>query len=373
MKIGKVTENVRKRSILQLIKTKRQEVINGAGPGEDCAIFSLYGAHTDECVSDPGQRDMHVITCTQGGPLSLFSVEILLQKCVNILAARGAEPVAVAMQILLPEDAEEPQLKGLMQAAEAFCGLHGMQIAQADAQVTAAVQEIFVTVTAYGSGAKAADAEAAIAAANPAAANAAGVGWHTVRAAKPGQDIVISKWIGLEGTAILADRHRERISERYPAWLSEEAADFRRYLSTVPEAAVALKSGVCAMHNLSEGGIFAGLWELAEGAGVGLNIDLKKLPIRQETVEVCNHLNVNPYELLSGGSLLMTAADGAALVAAFEEAGIPAAIVGRTTDGNDRIIRNEDEVRYLDRPHVDAIYEALRDALIDKETGGKQE
>lgn len=355
MKTGKVTENVFRRSILQPIKTKRQEVINGAGPGEDCAIFSLSDA---------------LVACAQDGRISLFPVEDLLQKCVNILATRGAEPVAATMRILLPEDAEEPQLKGLMQEAEAFCGLHGMQIAQADAQVTAAVQEIFVTVTAYGSGAKAANPEAAIAAAANAAAD---VGWHTVRAAKPGQDIVISKWIGLEGTAILANRHREKISERYPAWLSEEAANFRSYLSTVPEAAVALKSGVCTMHNLSEGGIFAGLWELAEGAGVGLNIDLKKLPIRQETVEVCNYLNVNPYELLSGGSLLMTAADGAALVAAFEEAGIPAAIVGRTTDGNDRIIRNEDEVRYLDRPHVDAIYEALRDALIDKETGGKQE
>ena len=327
MKTGKVTENVYRRSILQSIKTKRQEVINGAGPWEDCAIFAL--------------SDGVLVTCTQEGPASLFPVEVLLQKCVNILAARGAEPIAATMRILLPEDAEEPQLKGLMQAAEAFCGLHGMQIAQADAQVTAAVREIFVTITAYGYGTKAADA-------------------------KPGQDIVISKWIGLEGTAILADRHRDRILERYPAWLSEEAADFRNYLSTVPEAAVALKSGVCAMHNLSEGGIFAGLWELAEGAGVGLNIDLKRLPIRQETVEVCNHLNVNPYELLSGGSLLMTAEDGAALVMALEEAGIPAAIVGRTTDGNDRIIRNEDEVRYLDRPHADAIYEALRDLLLIK-------
>ena len=340
MKTGKVTENVQRRSILQLIKTKRQEVINGAGPGEDCAIFS-----------------QGLVTCMQDGAVSLFPIEMLLQKCVNILAAREAEPVAVSLQILLPENAEEKQLKDLMKAAEKFCSQEQIQIVSADAKVTAAVREIYVTASAVGYFRKENlqnETER-----------------HTVREAKPGQDIVISKWIGLEGTAILADRHRARILERYPAWLSDTASEFRKYMSTVPEAAVAAKSGVCAMHNLSEGGIFAGLWELAEGAGVGLNIDLKKLPIRQETVEVCNYLNVNPYELLSGGSLLMTAADGAALAAAFEEAGIPAAIVGRTTDGNDRIIRNEDEVRYLDRPHVDAIYGALREALSDKETGGK--
>lgn len=59
------------------------------------------------------------------------------------------------------------------------------------------------------------------------------------------------------------------------------------------------------MHDVSEGGVFAALWEMAEGAGVGLTIDMKKLPLRQETVEVCEFCNVNPYELRSGGSLII--------------------------------------------------------------------
>ena len=41
------------------------------------------------------------------------------------------------------------------------------------------------------------------------------------------------------------------------------------------------------MHDVTEGGIFGALWEMAEASGVGLEIDLKKIPIRQETVEVC--------------------------------------------------------------------------------------
>jgi len=117
-----------------------------------------------------------------------------------------------------------------------------------------------------------------------------------------------------------------------------------------------MKSGVCAMHDASEGGIFAALWEMAEGAGVGLTIDLKKLPIRQETVEVCEYLGVNPYELKSGGCLVMTTEDGVGLVNTLETEGIPAVIVGKITDSNDRIIRNEDEVRYMDRPKQDEIY-----------------
>ena len=117
-----------------------------------------------------------------------------------------------------------------------------------------------------------------------------------------------------------------------------------------------MKSGVCAMHDASEGGIFGALWELAEGAGVGLTIDLKKLPLRQETVEVCEQCNVNPYELLSGGCLIMTTEDGSGLVAALESEQIPAVIVGKITTGNDRVILNEDEVRYMEKAQQDEIY-----------------
>ena len=310
-------------------------MINGAGLGEDCAIFScnLPG----DVSGDSGQM---VFLCTQG---SAFPISATLQKCANILASRGAEPMGVSLQILLPGQAEEEQLKNMMKEAEEACGKLGMQITQAEAQATEAVRDAFVTATALG----------LPAAHDP---HLSCDTFHTVKEAEPGQDIVLSKWIGLEGTAVLARRHEDAILQRYPAWLAAEAAGFEKYLSTVPEAALAIKSGACVIYNLSEGGIFAALWELAEGAGVGLTIDLKKIPIRQETVEICNQLNVNPYELLSGGSLLMTAEDGEGLADILRAAGIPAAVIGKVTDSNDRLILNEDEVRYLDRPQVDGVH-----------------
>lgn len=352
MKIGRVSENVYKRSILQQIKTKREEVLIGAGPGEDCAIFSFNGA----AVADKSDK-IAIISCMResaiqvdteekesscmSAALEAIPMSYLLIDCANELAAHGAEAVAISLSILIPAEESEEVLKTAMAEAEACCAGLGIQIAQARSRVTEAAQVPFATVTAYGK--YAADAEQAAS--------------HTVKAAKPGHDIVVSKWIGLEGTAILAARYRESLLEHFPAWLAEEAAAFDKYLSIAPEAAVAMKSGVCALHNVSEGGILAALWELAEGAGVGLTIDLKKLPIRQETVEICNYCNRNPYELLSGGCLLMTGEDGAGLEAALKAAGIPAAVVGRITDSNDRLILNEDEVRYLDRPRTDSIYE----------------
>ena len=83
---------------------------------------------------------------------------------------------------------------------------------------------------------------------------------------------------------------------------------------------------------------------------------MKKLPIRQETVEVCEFCDVNPYELLSGGCLVMTTEDGNALVDALIQQDIPAVVVGKITDSNDRIIVNGEEKRYLDKPKTDEIY-----------------
>lgn len=334
MRIGKVSGSELKRSVLRQIHTKRKEVVSGAAIGVDCAIFSFSEA---DFMASCMQQGTVRVAC-EGGQDSFTGVSIsqLIHKTVNNLVCSGAEPIAIMMGLILPQDTEEFMIKSLMAEAEDCCRQLQLQIAGGHTTVSADVNLPQAVITGYG--------------------KVSGDTCKTVKGVKPGQDIVISKWIGLEGTALLARKNKEKLLGRYPAYLVEEAMAFDRYLSMIPEAATAMKSGVCAMHDASEGGIFASLWELAEGAGVGLTIDIKKLPLRQETVEVCECLGVNPYELLSGGSLIMTANDGQALVAALQKEQIPAVVVGKITDSNDRIILNEDEVRYMDRPKQDEIY-----------------
>lgn len=75
-----------------------------------------------------------------------------------------------------------------------------------------------------------------------------------------------------------------------------------------------MQVGVSAMHDVTEGGIFGALWEMAEASGVGLCVDLKKIPIRQETIEICEFFNLNPYQLISSGSMLIGTDHGSQLV-----------------------------------------------------------
>ncbi len=340
MKSGKVPVNVLKRSVLRQLKNKRSEIANSAGLGADCAIFEPFSE---------GQ----LVTCVQEGVVelccendlaeaeredpSVMPMRRIFRKCANNLATAGAEPVAAELVIFLPETVEEPELKALMAEAESVAAELNIQIIGGQTRVSSAVRQPIATVTGYG-------------------IRRAQTPQTDARKQLAGQDIIITKWIGLEGTADLAARNQEGLLTRYPAYLVEEAAAFDRYYSILPEAATAVKSGGCTIHDISEGGVFAALWEMAEGAGVGLTIDMKKLPLRQETVEVCEYCNVNPYELRSGGSLIIASPEGTALVEVLEEEGIPATIVGRFTDSNDRLILNEDETRYMDRPQRDEIY-----------------
>ena len=179
--------------------------------------------------------------------------------------------------------------------------------------------------------------------------------------ARPGMDILVSKWIGIEGTSIIAKEKEEELKTHFAVPFIEKAKALDAYISVQSEAAVAVTSGVSAMHDVTEGGIFGALWEMAEASGVGLEIDLKKIPIRQETVEVCEFFGVNPYLLISSGCMLMAAQDGNHLVRELEKAGIKATIIGKGLTEREmyRVLLNEDERRFLEPPKTDELYKVI--------------
>lgn len=327
MNVGKVPESVLKRSVLRQIHTKRQEVLLGAGVGEDCAAVRLAGDEVFVISTDPITG-----TATDIGTLA-FHVTM------NDLASAGAEPIGVMLTILLPEGAGEQELKGIMGQMEVACAKANVQIMGGHTEVTRAVSQPLVNVCGVGK-AKAGKLV-------------------STAGAKPGDDILVSKWIGLEGTSILAKEKERELAARYPMDLVRNAQSFDRYLSVLPEAAVAVKSGVSAMHDVTEGGIFGALWELAESSGVGLEIDLKKIPVKQETIEVCEYFGINPYGLISSGCMLMASADGNTLVRELEKNGIHAVVIGKAVGGNDRILRNEEEKRFLEPPKADELYKVV--------------
>lgn len=322
MENGKLPENMLKRSVLKNITGKSRELVSGAGVGRDSSVLQTGDGM---CAVSGGAYELRVPSTEQ---LAVCSM-------VNNLAASGAEAKALWMNLLLPVQTQEQQLKEVMRGVDAACNRLGIALAGGHTQVSDAVDKIFITGTGIGS-----------------------MTGYRPGKVKPGMDIVITKWIGLGGTWLLARYAHEKLRQRLSEHFLLQAEQFGEMLCVAQEATIGLHNAVC-MHDASNGGIFGALWELAQQADTGLEVDLRRIPVRQETIEICEQLQLNPYQLNAAGSLLIISEEGHHLVNELKRAGIPAVVAGCTTPGNDRVLLNEDERRFLEPPKQDELYKVL--------------
>jgi hydrogenase expression/formation protein HypE len=154
--------------------------------------------------------------------------------------------------------------------------------------------------------------------------------------ARLGDVLLITKGIAVEGTAIIAREKRDELAGGDEDVL-RRCRDFLYDpgISVVRDAKVATAAGaVHAMHDPTEGGLATGLWELAEAAGVGLEVDEDAIPIFPETRRLCAQLELDPLGLIASGSLLLAVApeDAVGIRLALEEADISATQIGRVVE-----------------------------------------
>jgi hydrogenase expression/formation protein HypE len=179
--------------------------------------------------------------------------------------------------------------------------------------------------------------------------------------ARPGDALLLTKGIAVEGTAIIA---REKNAGLDEASL-QRGRDFLYDpgISVVRDAAVATAAGeVHAMHDPTEGGLATGLWELAEAAGVGLEVDEDAIPIFSETQALCAQLGLDPLGLIASGALLLAVApgDAAAIRTALEEAGLAAARIGRVVERERGVVlrsgTDERPLPHFERDEIARLY-----------------
>lgn len=321
MKAGKITQTVYRRSVLKQLHIEKESALLVPSQEESCygirvadeeqvlaSSVSLYGNEKDLCV-------------------------FAMAKAANDLAAKGAKVKGFAIQILLPEYAYESRLKAMLALAKDAAEKAELQVMEANAQNVPAIHTTIALVTALG-----------------VAAEGTILQCHK---AESGQDIVQVKWIGLEGALRVKREREEELMKRFiPSFVNKVEAG-REELFSVSALETAAATGVSAMHQVGEGGIFAALWELAESAGLGLCVDMRKIAVKQETIEVCEYFHLNPYQLTSTGCILMVTDKGKELADALCKNGTPATVIGYTTKATERVIMNGEEKRYLDRPAQD--------------------
>ena len=323
MIIGKVSQTVLKRSILKPLQFHRDEAIIEPTIEEMC--YGIEVQADEQCIASSA------VLYGDEKDLAVFA----LAQVVNDLATRGAKAVGASVHVMLPPHAYESRLRAMVEHAERAASAHNLQILCAKAEVSPVISKAVVYVNGMGVLKKGELLQSNM--------------------GKPNQDIVLLKWIGLEGTFRAMREKEEALSKRFVPTFLNQIKNLEPQLFSERELFIAKEFGVSAMHQITSGGILAALWEMAESSNVGLEVDLKKMAIKQETVEVCEFCHLNPYQLTSTGSVLIFTDRGEALVSRFEEEGIQASVLGRTTVDTARVIVGGEEKRFLDRPAPDEL------------------
>ena len=183
----------------------------------------------------------------------------------------------------------------------------------------------------------------------------------TPNGASPGDRLVLTKGVPIEGTAILAREFSQQLEDMCT---SEEIQSARAYLydpgiSVVRDAHLAIQAGkVTAMHDPTEGGLAGALWELADACGHTLVIDPQAVLIPPIARKICESFGINPLETIASGALLLTAPPGdSATICRFLQAeGVSCAEIGLVEVGTAGVLQfTKDGTIPLPRPDRDEI------------------
>jgi len=152
--------------------------------------------------------------------------------------------------------------------------------------------------------------------------------------AQPGDTILLSKGIPIEGTSVIAhERERDLLSIGISKDLVERAKHFLfdPGISIVEEARLAFcEATVHSMHDPTEGGLANGLHELSIAAGVEIEVNRDAIPVYEESRILCEAFHLDPMGVIASGALLITAAPSETEKISKKalEAGIPLTEIG---------------------------------------------
>ena len=291
--------------LFRLVEIHDPRVVMGPRVGEDAAVV------------DMGDRYL----VAKVDPITFVAEEIgwyAVHINANDLAVRGARPRWFLMTLLLPEgQSDQTLLTRIFLQVQDACGAIGATLVGGHTEVTQGLDRPILAGTILGEVNK----DRLV----------------TTAGARPGDAVLLTKGIAIEGASILARECDALLAARGVAGdVRERARDFlhRPGISVLPDAEVALETGeVHAMHDPTEGGLASGLLELALAAGVGLRIRREDIPILPECRTLCEALGLDPLGVIASGALLLTCPprDALRLVGAWRARGITGTVIGEVT------------------------------------------
>jgi len=333
--LGKIPIDVLKQVIFKNLGVKREEVVLGPSAGFDGAVI------------DVGNKSLIVSMDPITGALERIGW-LAVNVNANDVATFGVEPAFLFSCILLPEKADRNVIETISVQMDEAAKTLGMAIVGGHCEVTPGLANPIVVGCTIGMAEKG--------------------DYVTAGGAKAGDKLVLTKSIGIEGTAILASDREDRLKRAIDAKTLQNAKSFYKQISVVKEAVAAFKTGrVHAMHDPTEGGVAGGIHEMADASNLGIRVFEEKIRIQPETLKICAFFQIDPLQLIASGSLLIAVEQDSAsdVVDVLEKNRVSAAIIGEFLPSKEKrvIIRRDGSREGLVRPLSDHLWQALKKPL----------
>jgi len=304
VKIGKLDPANLEDLVLHRLPVLSEDIVCGPATGLDCAAIRFQD----------GLAVLSTDTIT-GASADIGSLAIHVS--CNDLAAFGIRPKGILLVLIAPQSATAEDVAAVIEQASQTAKQLGVSIAGGHTEVSDAVNRFIVTTTAIGFAETGRMVQS--------------------NGGQPGDTLLMTKTGGLEGTAILAADQRARLSRVLSDPELSEARDLITQISVVPEGIIGGELGVHAMHDATEGGILGAAWEMAQACGLGLVIDIDAIPLHPLTRQITAELGLDPYRLISSGSLLIATDKPDLVQASLARAGILCSKIGILTPEPDYV------------------------------------
>ena len=264
-------------SLLRFQGAPDRRVVLGPAFGEDAAVIDL-GTQYLILKSDP-------VTFT-ADEVGWYAVNVN----ANDVAVMGAQPAWFQATIIVPPGSTPSVVRTIVRDIDRSARTLGIAVTGGHTEVSAAVRQPIVAGDMQGVVAR----EKLV----------------TSRGARVGDAIILTKTAGIEGTSIIARTFAREARRVLGSRGQSEAARFhhRPGLSVVTEALLAASAGTTSMHDPTEGGVAAALFELATASHKRFVIDLERIPVAAHTVHLCARFGLRPLGLIGSGALLLTIA-----------------------------------------------------------------
>ncbi|QRN85100.1 AIR synthase family protein [Clostridia bacterium] len=324
MEVGKLEIEDLKKRIFPYTGEKRKETLIRAMIGEDCSALDLEGDVTVLSTDPITGAD------EEGGYLSI------LVSCNDVLS-NGAEPVGILLTLLLREGETVEKAEKIMASAHRGAKELHVEIIGGHTEITPGLNQTILSVTAIGRATKkellhAEDIEF-------------------------GDGLVLTKGAGIEGTAILCSDYPEQMRKLLGDEQWKKGKDMLQEISVYKEAMLAKQFELHAMHDVTEGGVFGACYEMAVASKSGLTVNTDSIELRPSTKKICESIGLDPYRLISSGSLLIATPQADELVEYLNENQVAATRIGTFHEGKIQI-QDAQGLRMMKPPQGDELWRA---------------